>query len=871
MRETRVLEFVPFRLDLGAERLWLGAQAVPLTAKAFAVLRYLVIHAGRLVTRDELFEAVWALPAVSDAALTVCIGEIRRALGDTARPPQFLETVRGRGYRFCAPVRVAPSTLGWPAGGDATVAVPQPDFLVGREAELAELQRWWAETQRGARQIVMVTGEAGIGKTTLVDAFVAQVTATADVWLGHGQCLEPYGTGEAYLPLLEAFGQLGRGPEGARLVELLRQHAPSWLLQMPSLVAEGEYETLQRRGSGVTRDRMLRELTEAVEVLTAVRPLLLVLEDLHWSDAATLDWLAHVARRRQPARLLVLGTYRPMEAMVREHPVYPVTQELLLHGQGAELVVGYLPVSAVQMYLAQRFGMPSLAEGLAEILHQRTSGNPLFFVTVVDELVRQGVIHKGLEGWTLEGGLATVAGWVPERLRQLIERQTAQLPPAEQRLLEAASVVGVEFTTVAVAAGLGGDGDEVEEGCARLAREQFLRAAGTNVWPDGTVTTRYGFRHALYQEVFYARIPAGRRARWHGQFGARLEAGYGRQTQTVAAVLAEHFDRGGDHVRSVQYLRQAAQNALRRSAHREAVQYYERALQMLEHLPPQHDTRAQAIDLHLELRNALIPLGEYTRILAHMQQAETLSRALPGQPRLGLITSYMTHHFFQLGELDLALAYGQRALAAAGDDLTVQIPTQLYLGYAYHARGDYPQAIEVLCKNMACLAGARQYDHFGLAPLPIVSSGSRLAICCAELGEFPQGLAYGEEALQIAEAAEHTVSLIQACRGLGVLYLQRGRFAQAIMLLERSLSLSRDAGLAFELHVAASSLGSRLCLLRAPDRGHTAPGAGGRAGSVNGTGRPAVPLARAAGRGVSSRRPPARCSAAGAAGSGPGP
>jgi hypothetical protein len=108
---------------------------------------------------------------------------------------------------------------------------------------------------------------------------------------------------------------------------------------------------------------------------------------------------------------------------------------------------------------------------------------------------------------------------VPDRLRQLIEPQGAQLPPIEQRLLEAASVVGVEFTTVGVAAGLGGEGDEVEEGCARLAREQFLRAAGTEVWPDGTVTARYGFRHALYEEVFYARIPAGRRARWQGNLG----------------------------------------------------------------------------------------------------------------------------------------------------------------------------------------------------------------------------------------------------------------------------------------------------------------------------------------------------------------
>jgi predicted ATPase len=160
--------------------------------------------------------------------------------------------------------------------------------VVGREAELAQLQQWWTHAQQGTRQVVFVTGEAGIGKTTLVDAFVAQVAATAAVWLGRGQCIEHYGAGEAYLPLLEALGQLGRGPEGARLVELLRQQAPSWLLQMPALVPEAVYDTLHRRAGGVTRPRMLRELAEAVEVLTAEWPLVLVLEDLHWSDSATL-------------------------------------------------------------------------------------------------------------------------------------------------------------------------------------------------------------------------------------------------------------------------------------------------------------------------------------------------------------------------------------------------------------------------------------------------------------------------------------------------------------------------------------------------------------------------------------------------------
>jgi DNA-binding winged helix-turn-helix (wHTH) protein len=382
MRDTRVLEFAPFRLDLGAERLWRGAQAVRLTAKAFAVLRYLVSHAGHLVTRDELRDAVWTLPAVSEAAMTVCVGEIRRALGDAAQTPRFLETVRGRGYRFCAPVTVVGPSPG--LSGRETpspLALPRPGPLMGREAELAQVHQWWVQAHQGTRQVGFVTGEAGIGKTTLVDAFVAQVASTEPVWLSWGQCLEQHGAGEPYLPLLEALGRLGRGPEGGQLVAVLRQQAPSWLVHLPALVSEDDYAVLQRRGGGVTRERMLRELAEAVETLTAMRPVVLVLEDLHWSDGATVDWLAYVARRREAARLLVLGTYRPTDAIVQGHPVHTVAQELQRHGQGRALGLGYFSEAVVAVYLAQRLATQPLPAALARALHQRTTGNPLFLVT----------------------------------------------------------------------------------------------------------------------------------------------------------------------------------------------------------------------------------------------------------------------------------------------------------------------------------------------------------------------------------------------------------------------------------------------------------------------------------------------------------
>ncbi|ETX05513.1 MAG: hypothetical protein ETSY2_22480 [Candidatus Entotheonella gemina] len=246
MPETRALQFESFRLDLSREQLSQGEDVILLTNKAFEILRYLVEHADRLVTRDALLEAVWPETFVSEAALTVCIHELRRALGDQAQTPKFIETVRGRGYRFLAPVNaLAASSTGRET---AEPALSPASGLAGRQAELDQLHTWYAQALGGERQIVFVTGEAGIGKTSLVDAFIGQVETTGPQWIGHGQCIEQYGAGEAYLPLLEALGRLCRGAEGEHFIALLAQQAPSWLVQMPALLSADEFDLLQRRG-----------------------------------------------------------------------------------------------------------------------------------------------------------------------------------------------------------------------------------------------------------------------------------------------------------------------------------------------------------------------------------------------------------------------------------------------------------------------------------------------------------------------------------------------------------------------------------------------------------------------------------------------
>ncbi len=255
--------------------------------------------------------------------------------------------------------------------------------MVGREAELSDLYTRLTQAQGGHRQVVFISEEAGIGKTALIDAFVARLHERPDLWIGHGQCIEPYGPGEPYLPLLSILGRLCQGTDGNLLKALLRQSAPSWFAHLPALLTPDEREAIQALESDVTRERMLRELAEAVEIFTADRTLILVLEDMHWSDGSTLAWLSLVARRRESARLLILATYRPEDARVRAHPLSAVIAELQPHGHAREVVLDDLSEASVAAYLTQRLGPKPWPTGLPRALRERTNGNPLFLIAVV--------------------------------------------------------------------------------------------------------------------------------------------------------------------------------------------------------------------------------------------------------------------------------------------------------------------------------------------------------------------------------------------------------------------------------------------------------------------------------------------------------
>ena len=588
-------EFPPFRLDTVNQCLWRRTdeaedERILLTPKAFGVLSHLVDHAGQLVTHRELLNAVWPQTAIEPQALKRNIFELRRALDDPPKKPRFIETLPRRGYRFIA-------TVGHrSAEKSATVTPPPATRLVGRDHELAELRQSLRYAGGGKRQIVFVTGEPGIGKTALVDE-LRRVAAELDrpVRIAGGQCVEGFGSREAFYPVLEAIGQLCRGPDGSAVVETLATQAPTWLVQFPALLKRAHRETLQQEILGATRDRMLREVCEALETIALGATLLVVLEDLHWVDYSTLDLISALARRRSPANIMLVVTYRPTDIAAPDHPLASLKRDLLARQLGYEIALEPLGEPDIAQYLTTEQTRGDLPEGLAALVHRHSEGNPLFMVAVLNHFREQRLIERENGAWRLRIPLARIDLEVPESLRQMIEAQIDRLGADEQRTLEVASVAGQSFNPLVSAASANLDAESVDSQCEALARRGlFVRFAGTQDLPDGTIAQRYEFLHALYREVLYGRHAPAHRAMLHRALGEQLEATYATRVHDVAAELAYHFEHGFDWPRAVTYLRLAATVCARRYAPNEATTTLQHALELAAKLPETSRPGAEA-------------------------------------------------------------------------------------------------------------------------------------------------------------------------------------------------------------------------------------------------------------------------------------
>ena len=576
--------FGVFGLDTGNECLLRGDTPIALPPKPFAVLRYLVEHPGRLITHDELLEALWPETYVQPQVLRTYMLELRKALEDDAGQPRFIQTVPKRGYRFVA--CVTESANGTKASARSSTEIA-PNLapaigIINRHQELDSLAAHFALATAGTRQFACITGEAGIGKTALVDAFCAQLRSGQTTTVAHGQCVEGLGRKEQYYPVTEALGQLCASAEGEKACRVLARMAPDWLASIGREAAEANLS------QPAPRERMPGDLCAALEELAAEKTLVLIFEDMQWADDSTLHLLSALARRRAPAKLMIVATFRPQQ-VAADHPLRELKQDLRMRRLCAELALAPLARTAVRDLISRELDQESLPAGLAPFVYRRSEGNPLFVIAILEHLMARDYLTREAGGnqWRLvnSGTAEEMEAEVPEDLAQMIEAEIARLSEQEQRMLEGASLMNIAFTTWAVAAALELDPVETEEAFQELAqRLYFVQRAGQDELPDGSQSTFYVFSHGLYREVLWQRQTEAKRARRHNRIAERLARFFAGREGNVAREMALHYEAAGNWPSAVASLRNAARHALGRQAHAEAAELLDHALRLSERL-----------------------------------------------------------------------------------------------------------------------------------------------------------------------------------------------------------------------------------------------------------------------------------------------
>jgi DNA-binding winged helix-turn-helix (wHTH) protein/predicted ATPase len=811
-----IYAFGDCELDPERYELRRGGERQHVEPQVFDLLAYLVAHRDRVVTREELLAQVWGHTFVSEATLSSRVMAVRKAIGDSGRAQALIRTVRGRGYEFIGAVEqagAAPIPTQAPSGALADAARP-----VGRETELAHLARLLEAAVDGARQFVLVTGEAGVGKTTLIEHFIVDAASEVPLLVASGRCLEQSGAVEPYMPILEALERVCRQPEGQHVVATLTRLAPTWVAQMPGVVDERELEAARGRSIGARPERMLREMAAALEALGSASPVALVLDDLHWADASTLALLAHIARQGDPARLLIIGATRPIAG----GPVDELRRELRPRGKCVELAVPLLSADGVSDYLADTY--PG-AESLVTLVHERTEGNPLFMDCLLRSWVETGALGSDDGRWEVHTAERELAGQVPETLRELLEQDAERLSTEDQRTLEAASVAGPEFSAAAVAAGLGLEVGPVEARCAKLARRtRFLRELGAERWPDGTVAASYGFVHDLHRQVLYERIPAGERARIHGEIATRLESGYGPEVEQRASELAAHYLEAGESASAVRYLRLAAEQALARAAHRDAVNDLTTALDLVGRTPELPDRDRRELSLQGALAGALAATEGWSSGAAEKayRRALELARELGDDRSVAILLYELASLHEYRGDYSSSEALIDQALQVEGAerDAARLLEAHELMACSLFHQGAFDAAVEQAERGL----GLHQADQrhpapafHGEDPAASCNDWAGLALWC--LGHPDQALERITAALELAREADRGYGLANARMHAARLHQLRGEPERAREHAEATVGLAREQGFAYQGAAGSILLGWARARLDEPEAG----------------------------------------------------
>jgi serine/threonine protein kinase/predicted ATPase len=678
-------------------------------------------------------------------------------------------------------------------------SAPPPRHTVGREAERSALRSAYARVESGSSLLVAVTGEAGIGKSSLTEDFLREIASGGErPLIVRGRCSERLAGAEAYLPILEVLEDVLRRGGGVSMDQLMRTVAPTWYVQVATRSEHASIAELRRDAAVASQERMKRELTALFEDLSRTRPLVVFLDDLHWADVSTIDILNYLAGRFADLRVMVLVTYRPSEMALAQNRFSSITADLRSHGWFEHLPLQFLAPSDVERYLALEFAGHRFPPEFAAFVHAKTEGTPLFMADLVRYLRDSGSIAEAQGAWVLTRSIASLPKDLPESVRSMIARKIDALEERDRKLLLAASAQGYEFDSITITEATGIDPIDVEERLDVLERMHvFVKRGPEEEFPDRTLTVKYQFAHVLYQNLLYGSLQPTQRAVLSGRVARALVAHYGGRANEIAAQLAVLAETARDFATAAQYYFSAAQRAVGLFAFREALSLGDRGLHALGGVADGPDRIGQELRLQMIRGLALRAMKGWSapELEPVFSRARELCHQLQDPPELFPVLWAITLLYAIRGDLR---EYRKRA-----DDLMVlagQSGNPAFLMGAHHLVGVSREFLGDMVEASRILEAGRELhvpsEHltytamYGLDPGMIARAMSSRPLWV--LGYPDRAIARAQETLTLARSQRQPMTLAFALLVTQGVHLNRGELAEAIALGEETIALCRE-------------------------------------------------------------------------------
>jgi tetratricopeptide (TPR) repeat protein/predicted Ser/Thr protein kinase len=707
------------------------------------------------------------------------------------------------------------------AGAPSARHTPVRRQSVGRDSERQALDASFAAAAAGAGTMVCVTGEPGLGKTTLVEEFLEGLRAErGTAWIARGRCSERLGGADALMPVLEVLDTLLRGDSGDQAARILRRFAPVWYLQVAPSLGDSTQEALVEQSKAASPERMKRELHAFVEELARLRPVVFALEDVHWADESTCDIVSYLGSRCADLPVLVVATYRPSELLSARHRFLQVKQQWQRGSASRDVPLGFLGPEDVERLVALRFPEHRFPPELLELVRAKTEGNPLFLSDMLRFLRDSQVVRQDERGWALVRAIAEFQKEIPASIRNMIQLKIDRLSEEDRRLLVTASVQGIQLDSAVVAKALGRDPADVEERLQELETlHGFVQAVGEQEFPDHTLTVRYRFVHVFYQNALYASLAPSRRVALSATVAAAIVAFSGDKLPALAADLAVLYEAARDFARAAPFFLSAARHAARLFAYPEAALLAQRGLRAVETLPDSEERARLEHPLSVTLGVSLMATKGYAapEVEAAYRRSRDLAVRLQDDRRLFPAQWALWTVLLIGGRLREALEVAEQMQVAA--EASTETATGVEALHALGVTKGYLGRLEEGCQHLKQVLA--RYDparHAFFSSLyvldPMLSSLSMLGRFEVLQGRMDEALKHVDEALAHARRLDHEQSIAYATFFQAWVRHERGEMDEVVTWADSAIALCREQGglhqIAQWAHIAR---GSALCAL----------------------------------------------------------